>query len=243
MKKTESGGFKFEDIAELSIATGFQYFKAMENALGSDTRQYMAECLRLKTEADGTGPLSQEEYAELGFWYRGLARALLTYIEGLLFVMRRLVIHAEERGEIQLSPGEATLVREVEYAFNARRKRIEERPRPNRFLENFVVSLRLFPQVFGSSFQIDYGTHGWEKLQRLVKLRNDITHPKSVDDTLLAPEMPNLIRDAATWFFTCMRDLMASVDSERLDRSMRETAAMPEMRRLLAEKKRRRGAE
>lgn len=212
----------------------------MEKALGADTRRYMDECLRLKAETDGASPLSQEHYAELGFWYRGLARALLTYIEGILFVMRRLIIYAEERGEIELSAGEATLVRELEYTLNVGRKKIQERARTNRFLENFVISFELFPRVFGSSFRIDYGTHGWEKLQRLVKLRNDLTHPKSVHDTLLAPEMPNLIRDAATWFFTCMRDFIGSVDSKRLERSMRETAAMPEMKRLLAERRRQR---
>jgi hypothetical protein len=240
MEESNSQSFELEDFAKLSLAAGFQYFKTMEKALGADTRRYMDECLRLKAETDGASPLSQEQYAELGFWYRGLARALLTYIEGILFVMRQLIIYAEQRGEIELSAGEATLVRELEYAVNVRRKKIEERARTNRFLENFVISFEFFPRVFGSSFRIDYGTHGWEKLQRLVKLRNDLTHPKNVQDTLLAPEMPNLIRDAAMWFFTCMRDFIASVDSERLEQSMRETAAMPEMKRLLAERRRQR---
>jgi len=240
VKDNDSQAFDIEDLAKLSPATGFQYFRAMEKALGADTRRYMDQCLRVKAETEGTGPLSQEQYTELGFWYRGLARALLTYVEGMLFVMRRLIIYAEQRGELDLSAAEITVVREVEYTVNVSRKKIKERSRPNRFLENFVVSFQLFPQVFGSSYRVDYGTQGWEELQQLVKLRNDLTHPKSVHDTILAPEMPNLIRDAATWFFTCMRDLMVSVDADGLERSMKETAAMPEMRKLLSERRRQR---
>jgi hypothetical protein len=104
------------EIARLSRAMSFQYFKNMDKALGSDTRRYMKECLELKRLMNGDAPLTQEEYSELGFWYRGLARAMLTYVEGLLFVMRQLVIYAEERGEIRLSPGESVLVREVAYS-------------------------------------------------------------------------------------------------------------------------------
>jgi hypothetical protein len=231
----EDTDFDFEDLARLSRATSFQYFKTMEKALGADTRRYMDECLKVKEER-GESPLSQEEYAELGFWYRGLARELLTYVEGLLFVMRRLVVYAEERGEIRLTPGEGALMRELDYTFNLSRKRIEEKPRYNRFLENFILAFQHFPQVLGSSFEVDYGAHGWEKMQRLVKMRNSLTHPKSVNDTLLIPEMPNVIRDAAIWFFGCMRDLTATVDGQLLEQSFKETAKMPEMQKLLAER-------
>lgn len=231
----EDTNFELEGFARLSRATSFQYFKSMEKALGADTRRYMNECLKLKGERSES-PLSQEEYAELGFWYRGLARELLTYIEGLLYVMRQLIAYSEERGEISLSPGESALVREVDYLFNLGRKRVEEKPRHNRFLENFILAFRFFPQVLGSRFEVDYGAHGWEKLQRLVKMRNDLTHPKSVHDTLLSPEMPNVIRDAAGWFFGCMRDLIATADTQLLEQSFKETARMPEMQKLLADR-------
>jgi hypothetical protein len=232
-----NGSEELEGFARLSRATGFQYFKGMDKALGADTRRFMDECLKLKEGADGKSPLSQQEYAELGFWYRGLARAVLSYVEGLLFVMRQLVAHSEERGEIRLSAAESALIREVDYTFNASRKRIEERTRPNRFLENFILSFRLFPQVLGSSYEIDYGASGWEKMQRLVKMRNDLTHPKNLHDTLLSPEMPNIIRDAAVWFFGCMSDLIKSVDIGLMEQSFRDTAEMPEMKRILEERK------
>lgn len=237
-EEADRRSFDFDTFASLSIATGFQYFKSMEKVLSYDTSRCLAECNALKKNDDLTQPLSQEKYFESGFWHRSLARSLLTYVEGILFVMRLLIIYAEDRGEIKLAPAEAALVREVEYRFHVGRKKIDTLSRPNRFLENFVLTFRLFPQVFGSAFEVDYSSHGWEKMQQLVKLRNSMTHPKSVTDGLLDPELPNVIRDAATWFFGCMRELVSSFDVSRLEKSMKETVAMPEMSRMLEEKSR-----
>jgi hypothetical protein len=136
----------------------------------------------------------------------------MSYVEGLLYVMRRLIIFAHERGEIELSPGDSVLVRETVFTFNVRRKRIEEKDAPNRLLENFVLTFSLFPKVFASEFEVNYGDHGWEKFQMLVKMRNILTHPKSVNDTLLAPELPNTLRDATVWFYTNMDNFFRSVD-------------------------------
>lgn len=237
MQPDSTEDFDFEAFAKISLATSFRYFLTMEKALGADTRRYLKKCVELASSREDGTPIGSDQYAELGFWYRGLARAFLTYVEGLLFMMRRIVIYAEERHEISLSTAEGTLVRELEYSMNPRRKRIEERSKPNRFLENFVLTFKLFPQVFGSKYQIDYGDDGWEKMQRVVKYRNDITHPKSPQDTLLAPEAPNLIRDASTWFFECMSQLVSSVDAEKLDRNMKETVKMPEMQRILLDRR------
>jgi hypothetical protein len=73
-------------------------------------------------------------------------------------------------------------------------------------------------------------------MRRLVDLRNDLTHPKQFQATILRPELANVISDAATWFFGCMSDLEGSADTALLEQSFRETAKMPEMQRLLAKR-------
>ena len=96
-----------------------------------------------------------------------MVRSFITEVEGLLFVMRQIVVWAAERHEVELSTAEASLVREQEFFVNVKRKRIEERDRSNRLLENFFLSFNLFPKVLRSSFTIDYGSHGWEMFQRV----------------------------------------------------------------------------
>jgi hypothetical protein len=207
---------------------GFQYFNTMNDALRKDTDRCSTECQNLAAVAR-SDQITPEAYSELGFWYRNLARSFMSYVDGILYVMRRLIIFAHERGEIELSPGEAVLVREKDFSFNARKKRIEERDVHNRLLENFILTFSIFPRVFGSEFKVNYGHHGWEKFQDLVEMRNSYSHPKSVDDTLLRPELPNTVRDALVWFYTNMGNFFKSVDLARLEENRRRTVQSDEI--------------
>ena len=231
MNESIENNVDFEDMARLSLWMGFRYFSVMNDELRKDTDRCSKECQNLAA-ITGSGQIAPETYAELGFWYRNLTRSFMSYVEGILYVMRRLIIFAHERGEIELSPGEAVLVREMGYTINARKKRVEERDIPNRLLENFVLTFRIFPRVFGSKFEVDYGHHGWEKFQDLVDMRNALTHPKSVDDTLLRSELPNTVRDALVWFYINIGNLFKSVDPSRLEEDRRRTVQSDEVKQL-----------
>ena len=214
-----------EDFARLSRYTSFLYFSAMSKVLGADTERYAKTCAELMAHNDDA--LTPQAYAELGFWVRGRARAFLIFVEGLLFVMRRLILYAEERREIELSRGESHLIRETDYVLHG--EQIDERPRFIQLKDSLRLTLRLFPQVFGSNFQPDYSGDGWVKFQRLVALRNALTHPKLATDTLLNAELPNTIRDAALWFYDCVRGILGSLNNAMMEESQQKTAAMPEV--------------
>jgi SEC-C motif-containing protein len=228
-----SEGFDFEGFGRLGVGPSFSYFKIMSEALAKDTRRCMNVCLELKAKLPEGQPIDSPTYIELSFWYRNLLRAFVSEVEGLLFVMRRIIVWADERGELNISPAQAVLVREVDYRMDVRRKRIDERERPNRLLENFILTFSLFPRVFASEFEIDYGNNGWEAFQKIVAARNSVTHPKSPQDTLLRADMPTNLSVAAAWFYSLVTGFLRSVDAQVLDRSMRAVATSPEARALL----------
>lgn len=233
-----SSTFEFEAFAKLSVAASLSYFTVMSNVLGKDTRRCMDMCLDLKAKIlPGEQPVDQESYTDLNFWYRNLIRAFVTEVEGLLFVMRRIAVWAYDRGEINMSIAEAVLARETEYRIDARRKRIEERERSNRLLENFILAFSLFPQVFRANFQINYGDQGWEAFQKVVEARNSLTHPKSPEDTLLKPDMYDTISRASAWFYSRISDLLKSVDKAYLEQSLRDAAMNPDLKSFLDRQK------
>jgi hypothetical protein len=236
----------FELLATLSVSTGFQYFKAMNEALAADTQRCLKECLDLKKQDDPTTPIDPYHYKEMSFWYRNLARASMAYVEGLLYVMRQLIVASEERDEIELTEGERWLVKERTFSFNPeakdRKKRIKERGRFNRLSENFVLALDLFPRVFGSTYEVDFSGEGWRSMKSLIELRNSVTHPKTVEDVLLRADAPGMIQSATLWFLDVMKGIFQSVDLQMIEEDMRKTANSPEMRELLRQKKERRGA-
>ena len=76
---------------------------------------------------------------------------------------------------------------------------------------------------------MDYGHHGWEKFQDLVDMRNSLSHPKSVDDTLLRSELPKTVSDARVWFYSNMGNFFKSVNLARLEEDRRRTLQSDEI--------------
>ncbi len=222
-----------EELAKLSAAASFNYFATMSKSLNRDTVRCVGFCRALKDQLVEGKSKMEDLTEDLDFWYRTLLRAFITEVEGMLFVMRQIVVWASERGEIELSTAEAALIREQEFVINVARKRIEERDRSNRLLENFFLTFSLFPKVFRSSFQVDYGNHGWEMFQRVVKVRNSITHPKNPGDLVLHPNMYNVVLDAFSWFHECIHQLLDQADHEFLVRSHAETSLDPRFHEIL----------
>jgi hypothetical protein len=85
-----------EDMARLSMWLGFQYFKTMNDAFRKDTDRCSTECQNLATTAR-SDQITSEAYSELEFWYRNLARSFMSYVDGILYVMRRLIIFSHKR--------------------------------------------------------------------------------------------------------------------------------------------------
>ncbi len=224
----------FEKFASLSLATSFSYFGVMSKALQRDAKRCMAMCHEARSPLLESRPLTPAEYHELIFWYGNLVRAFVSEVEGLLYVMRRIIIWAHGRDEVELTPGEAVLVREIEYRFDAKRKRVEEREgRHNRLLENFLLVFQLLPRVFRSSFSLDLGTRGWAAFQKVVEVRNAITHPKTPKDTLLDASLFAVIPDAAGWWYGSVSGFLGTVDTKLLEESARKLRTKPELRELL----------
>lgn len=222
-----------EELAKLSAAASFSYFMTMSKGLNRDTVRCLDFCKALRDQlVEGTSKM-EDLTEDLDFWYRTLLRAFITEVEGMLFVMRQIVVWANERGEIELSTAEAALIREQEFVVNVARKKIEERDRSNRLLENFFLAFALFPKVFRSGYQVDYGNHGWEMFQRVVKVRNSITHPKNPGDLVLHPNMYNVVLDAFSWFHGCIHQLLDQADREFLVRSHAETSLDPRLHEIL----------
>lgn len=211
----------FEGLGRHGIAPSFMYFSAMFNALSRDAKRCFVACddvreaIRLTESAAKEVPV--ELYFDQDFWRRALLRSFLSEVEGLLFVMRRIILWAHDRGELPLSVGEACMLREQDFAFDARKRKVIERHRFNRLQDNFILTFSIFPKVFGSTFVVDYGGVGWDCFQRAVDARNSITHPKSIGDVLLAGSIYNATADAISWFHESLSNILATADKEMIE--------------------------
>ena len=118
-----------------------------------------------------------------------LVRTFFAEVEGVIYTMRGVILWAHERAELQLSAAEEVLLREEAYFVDLKRKKIRVRGSFNRTLESFWLVFEVLPRIVRPEFTIDYSDSGWEKFQKLLGVRNDITHPKNTGDFMLKVEV------------------------------------------------------
>lgn len=202
-----------EELARQGALASVRYFGAMGKILRSDSERCAAKCKELRSaflkQSEGERVRNQSLYSDLDFWYRNLLRAFCSELEGMLFVMRQIVVWAHEREEISLTPAELTLVYERSYKVNVQKKRIEERDGQfNRLLETFVLVFILFPRVFNSNFSVDYSENGWQCLQNVITARNDMVHPKGIGSMVMPARIFQDLPDAMSWFYGTIGEMM-----------------------------------
>src|SRR5688500_8894151 len=101
---------EFEELGRHGIAPSCMYFQATFEALARDTRRCFDACAEIREAITSAKSMTNEApvdlYFDQDFWRRALLRSFLSEVEGLLFVMRRIILWAHDRGELQLSIGE-----------------------------------------------------------------------------------------------------------------------------------------
>lgn len=157
-----------------SLQESFDLFlRKQATQLHEDT----ALCLRLYFEQlavsykainDGSRELTIA--SRMNWWDRTLTRSFFTEVEGVLFVVQKIVLWAVDRGEITIDS--------------------EEKMRNNIGDGPYLPMLKTFELTFScfallGQRQVDYQDNGWSKFHRSHAFRNSFTHPKDTSDLAL----------------------------------------------------------
>ena len=199
----------FEELAKQDLVAGIQHLARMDELFHQDTLRCLHKCNELGQQYERFS-VDRELFREYQFWSRTLLRAFFAHVEGLSYVMRRMVLWAHERGECELSIEEASLLREESYHYNVRRKRIEARDSPNRFLENLLLAFDLFPRALGTEFKPQLSDHRWDSFQKALAARHAITHPKKVEEFILTGETILYLKESVVWFGQLIQDMLSA---------------------------------
>lgn len=122
----------------------------------------------------------------IGFESRQLIRAIFAYLEGLTFAIKiRAVQHSIEKQD-PVSQAEHDFALEIDHQITDRGE-IAERPAPINFSRNIRFAFRLYERVFDHKPRFDADAHWWDCLQKSVKVRDRLTHPRNPDDLDVSP--------------------------------------------------------
>lgn len=154
--------------------------------------------------ATAYGQIENTSYAQ-----RALVRAQFALIEGLSYSLRQVTL-ASLHGTEFLTEREVALLREERYS-------IDEKGRPKttpqflKFPDSLLFSIRMYVKNHGATFEPDTKQHpGWVAMQKAVKVRDQVTHPKTSESLDLSNEDLQSFVDAAAWWKMTMLAMFAA---------------------------------
>ena len=141
------------------------------------------------------------------FAHRSLVRAHFALIEGLSFQLRQVTLASLIDTDF-LTSAEIALLREERYSIDS-----SGNPKTqevfNSFLPSLLFSIRCYLKNHGASYQVNTTCDGWLSMQKAVKIRNRVTHPKNVESLELSDQDLKNFRDAAIWWKNTMLEMFS----------------------------------
>lgn len=122
-------------------------------------------------------------------------RVLVTVIESSIARIRDEILEKAS----ELEDGERSVLRDIVYELDDA-GRVKERPLHAKLAASIKFSIASYCKVHKLEFLPDYAGTGWQSMLRLIKIRNRLTHPKSISDLVVSDEELGVSDQAEVWF-------------------------------------------
>jgi hypothetical protein len=149
--------------------------------------------------------LTDSQYAR-----RALVRTFFAAVEAVSFQLRQVTL-ANAAGMDYLSPAEVMLLREQRYLLDdkGQSKIVDQFLR---FPNSLLLSLQTYAKNHGATFKVDKSTSGWQALKRAVRLRHNVTHPKSLACLTVSDLDVHVLTQASPWWQGTLMSLFNACD-------------------------------
>jgi hypothetical protein len=143
-------------------------------------RNELAVVLKSDQQENGSG-IRTEIYSQVE--RRILIRSVFSYIEAITYSIKALILSDPDSSK--LSEGEKVFASELTYDLKSNGD-VVIRPTKIQLTSNVRFTFKIFSKIFGSWTELDTAGQGWECLQRSIKVRDRITHPKTSSDLAIS---------------------------------------------------------
>ena len=148
------------------------------------------------SELEGMQDFLSIEKINIQFYRRIFIRNIFSIVETYLHVTKEIIkskLVGDKTPEI--SWAELAILNEQKVVLDTQGK-VHVKEDFQKFEPSLRFTLDTFAKVFGSTLP-NYGDNNFEKLKRLSKRRNDITHPKSLEQLIISDQE---IKDTVSMF-------------------------------------------
>lgn len=145
-----------------------------------------------------------------GFWDRTYVRAVFALFEGVAFATRQYILAQANAGHYEITVQEHDLLSERTFTLDSKGA-IREKDNFLPFLPGFRLTMTILGRCLGMSEYVTnaFGHNGFESFQDGVRIRNQVTHPKSPAQMMLSAKDIETVKLAERWFDSLLETLFS----------------------------------
>lgn len=163
------------------------------------TLRHEVECLAKAKRVSDTEPTFFPDPIVLNeIERRVLVRSIFAFIEAVVFGIKMFALD-DPSSRKSLSRAEVMIAEEEEYQLDDAGN-VVTRPARLRFLSNIRFAFKVFAKVSDADFNLDVRGVGWQSLQRALKIRDRLMHPKKIEDLNVSDDEVREALQAWIWF-------------------------------------------
>ncbi|XSG76760.1 hypothetical protein ACP8Y2_07080 [Herpetosiphon llansteffanensis] len=152
-------------------------------------------------------------FTETQFLYRSFIRALFSWIEGVIYLMKNFTVEFDGAMNEKIPSDEMYILKEKDLKVDKDGKVFSDQ----RFIKleyNILFSIKWYSYVYNIDYSIDKGVKEWEIFKKSISIRNRITHPKSIEDIIISDnDIKNIIK-VKEWFLNMLIFLENETDKK-----------------------------
>jgi hypothetical protein len=142
---------------------------------------------------------------------RAYIRAVFASIEGHTFALKQLALRQSEHDRGDFSDAELAMLREEAFDLNEVGQAYSQ-PKFLQLPKNVRFSFEVCSRPFGFRYQIDVSSQGWNTFRQAIKVRNRLTHPKSIEDLHISDSDILCVAETAHWYLNHQKELIKGID-------------------------------
>ena len=138
-------------------------------------------------------------------WFRQANRITITTIDAICFKMKQITLLLFDNSDKNLSPEDREKLSE---------KKSDGSPHYLRTHKNVKFAFKMLAKISGFPFEIKFDKK-WANFLKVVRKRNSLTHPKSLNDLNMSARDHNNTADAFSWFGSLIKQFNDEIDKDK----------------------------
>lgn len=148
---------------------------------------------------------------EIRYCQRSNIKNFFSMFECLIFQFKRISLIAFELDIAEFSEAEIALLKEETYDLNNKGE-VETKVSKLKTTDNFLFSVKMLERSFNYSIGFEKNSRQWEDFLSAIKIRNRLTHPKTIDELFINDDEVNVVNRVIEWFFQIIDDFGDAAD-------------------------------